>query len=503
MTVPNQTNEWTYTGNGVQTAFPYTQRIFQAADLVVTTIVGGVVTTLTLNVDYTVTGVLSYTGGDVVLVSALANLGTINIARDPAEVQLSVLQDQQPYLAKVVENAVDLLTMMIQAVRTILSRTLTLPPGSSASTVLPPPIATDLLGWDLGGTFITNWPQATVAAVNNTVLPTVDRFLSGVDYTPGVTTALTLSANPQSILNTNVAFDGTVQQQATYSISGTTITFSSPIPVGVAAVQVQQYPKVFFPALADGSVTTPKLANGAVTDAKLRNGAACSVIGRAANSIGVEADIAAAEDTVLLRNGNVVKFDKVDTDQLAVTGVAAATYTNPTIQVGVDGRIIAAANGAGLGMIILEDQKANGTPAQGLTSLTWVKRELNTEVLDTNGDCALGANSFVLAAGTYDIAGRAPAYKGNRHKLVLYNATDNLLVLAGESAYVPSADGQTEAFLSGRFTIAAGKTLEIWHFAANGVAGGGGVETNVVGTGLPVAAAVAEVYTHIELVRRA
>jgi hypothetical protein len=270
MTVPNQTNEWSYTGNGLVDTYPYTARIFQDADLVVTVVSPlGVLSTLVLNTDYTVTGALSYSGGNVVLTAPLADLAVITISRDPAEVQNTALRDQQAYLAQAVENGFDLVTMMIQALRTILSRALVLPPGSTASVALPPPVATDLLGWDPTGTFLTNWSQAAVAAVNNAIQPTVDSFLAGADFTPGVTTLLTLSEDPLSILNTTIAFDGTLQHQSTYSISGSDVTFSSPIPLGVLAVQVVQYPKVVFPVPADGSITAAKLADNAVTAAKI------------------------------------------------------------------------------------------------------------------------------------------------------------------------------------------------------------------------------------------
>lgn len=60
------------------------------------------------------------------------------------------------------------------------------------------------------------------------------------------------------------------------------------------------------------AVTTGKLANDAVTDAKLRNSAAVSVIGRAANSGGDPADIAAgANDRLLRRTGDALNFGQL------------------------------------------------------------------------------------------------------------------------------------------------------------------------------------------------
>lgn len=64
-------------------------------------------------------------------------------------------------------------------------------------------------------------------------------FSSGTDFTGGVTTTLTLSnsfANGQQLW---IFFDGTFQGDDQYSLSGTTITFTSAIPVGVNKVYVK------------------------------------------------------------------------------------------------------------------------------------------------------------------------------------------------------------------------------------------------------------------------
>lgn len=64
-------------------------------------------------------------------------------------------------------------------------------------------------------------------------------FVAGVDYTAGTSTTLTLSQNYASAANLWVAFDGAEQARDSYSLSGTTLTFTSPIPVGPAKVYVK------------------------------------------------------------------------------------------------------------------------------------------------------------------------------------------------------------------------------------------------------------------------
>lgn len=115
MTVSTEVNHNEYTGNGVTTSFPYTFRVFHASDLVVTTSdTSGTLRTLTLNTDYTVTGVGSYSGGAVVLPLPLANAWAISIERSLPVVQKTDLRNQGKFFAETHEGAFDYLTMLIQ-----------------------------------------------------------------------------------------------------------------------------------------------------------------------------------------------------------------------------------------------------------------------------------------------------------------------------------------------------------------------------------------------------
>lgn len=77
------------------------------------------------------------------------------------------------------------------------------------------------------------FPVAVPASVAD---PVEDIFVSGVGFVPGTTTTLTLSKFYATAAAVLVHFDGTFQGTDQYSVSGTTITFTSPIPVGVTNV---------------------------------------------------------------------------------------------------------------------------------------------------------------------------------------------------------------------------------------------------------------------------
>jgi hypothetical protein len=64
-------------------------------------------------------------------------------------------------------------------------------------------------------------------------------YSSGTDFTPGVTTTLTLANSFTNQQQLWVYFDGTFQGDDQYSLSGVTLTFTSAIPVGVSKVYVK------------------------------------------------------------------------------------------------------------------------------------------------------------------------------------------------------------------------------------------------------------------------
>lgn len=87
-------------------------------------------------------------------------------------------------------------------------------------------------------------------------------FVNGVDFTAGTTTSLTLSQNYGSASNLWVSFDGVDQGADTYSLSGKTLTFNAPIPVGTNKVYVKGGTALTISAPASGSITDASIATG-------------------------------------------------------------------------------------------------------------------------------------------------------------------------------------------------------------------------------------------------
>lgn len=104
-------------------------------------------------------------------------------------------------------------------------------------------------------------------------------------------------------------------------------------PAAIAAAANDRILRRVGDALDFGQLTAGMVPNDLVTDAMLRNSAAVSVIGRAANSTGDPADIAAgANDRILRRTGDALNFGQLTAGMFPNTVVPdAALSANVTL----------------------------------------------------------------------------------------------------------------------------------------------------------------------------
>lgn len=142
MTVTTSLNKTQPLGNGVTVSFPFSFRIFAATNLVVTStdIATGVDTPLVLNTDYTVTGVGSYNGGNVVFGVAPVTGVRLTIRRVLPVTQQTDLRNSGAYFAEMHEDVFDRQTMIDQQQEEQFSRAL-LQPASDAAPIAALPTA--------------------------------------------------------------------------------------------------------------------------------------------------------------------------------------------------------------------------------------------------------------------------------------------------------------------------------------------------------------------------
>ncbi|WP_312807575.1 hypothetical protein [Agrobacterium cavarae] len=118
-------------GNGTTTTFPYSFKILDAKHIRAVLIsASGDVSDLSLdNGDYSVTGVGSETGGDVIKATPLLAGQTLTLVRRLPLTQETSLENQGAYYPEVVERRLDQMVMQIQSVKETTERSLTVEPG--------------------------------------------------------------------------------------------------------------------------------------------------------------------------------------------------------------------------------------------------------------------------------------------------------------------------------------------------------------------------------------
>lgn len=197
MTVATETNQVSYTGNGVTTAFAFPYVFHAQADIVVveTIIATGAQSIKTLTTDYTISGTpdaLGHypTGGTIDAVLAPAGTVTWTIYNDPDVTQPLDLVENDPLPAESLEAAYDRVTLICQRLKKLIGRALRQPDGDVADIGVLPAKADRIskyLGFDADGD-----PIATAGTSDATI---VSSFMATVlDDTSAAAARVTLGA---------------------------------------------------------------------------------------------------------------------------------------------------------------------------------------------------------------------------------------------------------------------------------------------------------------------
>ena len=186
MTISSTTNRVNYTGNGATSVYSYTFRIFSKADLKVTRRdTGDAETLLTVDVDYTVSGVGDTAGGTITLTAGNLPSGyKLTIRRIRSLKQETDFRNQGDFYPETHEDALDGLVMQNQAQQDELDRALKLPEtATGVSPVLPMPVAKKWVRWNAGATALENTDAADLGSASaiGAGLQLTDNELSVID----------------------------------------------------------------------------------------------------------------------------------------------------------------------------------------------------------------------------------------------------------------------------------------------------------------------------------
>ncbi|MCA9333469.1 hypothetical protein KC963_00295, partial [Candidatus Saccharibacteria bacterium] len=231
MTVTTTTSRVEYSGDGSTTPFAVPFYFLQDTDLVVYKNE----TRQTITTHYSVKGAGNPSGGTIKFVSAPASTDTVVIFRDAEITQNVDYINNDPFPAETHETALDRLTMVELRNRDLLDRALVLP---DSDTNVPDMSVPDL-ATRANKTFYWNslgQPSvADVSAATVTFSPYTQPFSGN-----GSDTDFILTEAPGSASALIVAISGVLQKPNTdFTVSGTTISFTSPPASGTNNISVQ------------------------------------------------------------------------------------------------------------------------------------------------------------------------------------------------------------------------------------------------------------------------
>lgn len=185
-----------YLCNAQTVAFPFNFKVFAADEVIALLSDGATETRLTLNSDFTVklnTDQDNLPGG-VVTLKAARTAGTLTISSDVAELQGTALTNQGGFYPAVIERALDRAVILIQQLRSAVSRSIRFPlSDTGTSTELPPRSArlNTLLGFDADGNptavAMALAPERPMQVETQTAAAGQKAFvLTKLAYTPGI-----------------------------------------------------------------------------------------------------------------------------------------------------------------------------------------------------------------------------------------------------------------------------------------------------------------------------
>jgi hypothetical protein len=313
-------------GTGSQTSWPFTFKVFAATDIAVTIANSlGVETALNYGADYNVTlnanqetspgGTVTYpiSGTPLPIGSRLVIVGNLPYDQPldlPAGGNFSPLA---------LENELDRLTMQIQQLRENVGRALTVPVTSGVSPSLPSPAASNIIGWSENGDNLENYPLSELATSLAFATFRYDTFTGD-----GTTTQFTLSTDPVTLGNLDVAVGGVTQTPGTdYLLVDGVLAFTSAPPNGVTILARFGEGIASGPSMDSYDVRFRQAGTGAVdrtAEAKLREVVSVKDFGAKGN--GIDDDTAAVN--AALATGKQVYLP--DGTYLANIAVSTSTF---------------------------------------------------------------------------------------------------------------------------------------------------------------------------------
>ena len=377
ITVGTTSTRADYTASSSQTAFSVPFEFFDEDDLLVYK--NNVLLTKTTN--YTVTPVTTsdggFDGGTVTLTSGAALNDKVAIVLSMPYERSSDFPTAGPFNVTTLNTTLDKNAVRFKQLDELSSRAIKGPVSEGALEELPK--ATDrasrIMSFDSSG-------NPTTVATDSLSLATLQAF---TDYRlttatgNGSTTAFTLSADPGQEGNTQVYIDGIYQSKSNYSISGTTLTFST-APPNTSAIEIVHGQAASTYAPGNNSIAYENLLTSDIdTDLSSVSGSDDTLASAKAIKTYVDAQVDTVDTLAeVLGNGNTTTTtQKIN---FRDSGIYLNSSTDGQLDIVADGEVQIAAT-----TIDINGAVALNGAITGATNIT-LSGELDAATLDISGN---------------------------------------------------------------------------------------------------------------------
>ena len=241
------------------------------------------------------------------------------------------------------------------------------------------------------------------------------------------TVAFTLSDDPQDENNTQVYIDGVYQQKTEYSVSGTTLTFSSAPPTGTDNIEVIIFSAASIQTISSNAAVSASIASNAVLSRHIAaNAITASEI---ASGTVIAADIADNTITAVKLASNSVNAVKIASNAVGASEIASNAVDSSEIVTGSIDTVHISANAVTGAKIA----------ANAVTSSQVAENAIGASELASG---ALNGQTFT---GDSEITGEftADEFIGDLRGAVLFKAQAGENVSKGDVVYISGISGNT------------------------------------------------------------